>query len=274
MALKRKDKGKAILKEPLSQTQYRESQETPPIQNLSCGIPVKSWINTIQKDKEKSKAITSQGQVNEWIESIFKSPELILALQSFSKKPKLVKEVQKITSKEITLSGSTSSQTFSQQTPFQTISQSPSQKSDWFNKTYQQNILNIEDGFYNPDPFIALSKIFPKGWFFKPWDLTKPQSFYHDILEFTESVKFKHFYLSDTHSELAYSMATILKVITPKQWGEPLHISKIFPAHFQIRLNHCRSFTYWDYQEAWFNTFFLSKTLKSPTHGYFSSIQK
>ena len=80
MAPKRKDKGTAILKEPLSQTQYRESQETPPIQNLSFGIPVKSWINTIQEDEEKSEAIPSQGQVNEWIESISKSPELILAL--------------------------------------------------------------------------------------------------------------------------------------------------------------------------------------------------
>ena len=40
--------------------------------------------------------------------------------------------------------------------------------SDWINKTHFQNVLTMEDGFYHSDPFQAVSKIFPKGWFFKP----------------------------------------------------------------------------------------------------------
>ena len=70
----------------------------------------------------------------------------------------------------------------------------------------------MEDGFYHSDPFHAVSKNFPKGWFFKPWDLSKPQPYYQSILEITESVKFKHFFLSETHSEPVYSTATILKI--------------------------------------------------------------
>ena len=135
MPPKRKDKGKAILKEPSVQSTYKDSQSPPQIPKLASGIPVKSWVDTIEEEEESSsKAITSQEQVNEWIESISKSPKLILALQSFSKNPELVKKTQKISSKEIpiskqiVLSGSSSSQI---------ISQKPSQKSDWYNKTYQ-----------------------------------------------------------------------------------------------------------------------------------------
>ena len=124
----------------------------------------------------------------------------------------------------------------------------------------------MEDGFYHTDPFQATSNIFPKGWFFKPWDLTKPQCYYQSILESTESVKFKHFFLSEAHTEPAYSTATILKVLSPKQWGDQLHKLKPFPANFQMHLSHCLSYSYWDYQQAWFNTFFIQKPKR--THSW------
>ena len=275
MPPKKKDTGKAKLKEPAVQNTlaitggYKESQTPPSIPKLKSGIPIKSWVDTIQEEEESSssKAVTSQEQVKDWIESISKSPELLLALQSFSKTKEPSKDIQKpiiketqFSQKEVVLSGSSSSQI---------ISQKPSQKSDWCHKTYQQNILSVEDGFYNSDPFITLSKFFPKGWFFKPWDLSKPQSFYQDILEFTESVKFKHFYLSDAHSEPAYSTATILKVLSPKQWGESLHSLQYFPANFHNRLNHCLAFSYWDYQQAWFNTFLIQNPKKSHSWLFF-----
>ena len=165
MPPKKKDTGKAKLKEPAVQGTYKESQSPPSIPKLDSGIPIKSWVDTIQEQKEtSSKAITSQERVNEWIESISKSPELIRALQSFSKNQEVPKTSLRETpflkpQKEIVLSGSSSSQI---------VSQKPSQKSDWYNKTYQQNILSVENEFYNPDPFVTLSKFFPKGWFFKP----------------------------------------------------------------------------------------------------------
>ena len=124
----------------------------------------------------------------------------------------------------------------------------------------------MEDGFYLSDPFQAITKIFPKGWFFKPCDLSKHQSFYQSILEFTESVKFKHFFLSESHHEPAYSTATILKVLSPKQWGDQLHKPKTFPVNFQMRLNHCLYFSYWDYQQAWYNTLFIQNPKK--THSW------
>ena len=202
------------------------------------------------------------------MKSISKSPELLLALQSFSQSqisPKeeqpISKETSKTSSQNVILSSeSSSSQIVLSQTKLS------KKTSDWYDKTHFQNILSIEDGFYHTDPFQAISNFFPKGWFFKPWDLTKPQSYYQSILESSESVKFKYFFLSETHTKPAYSTATILKVLSPKQWGDQLHILKPFPANFQMRLPHYLSYSYWDYQQAWFNTFFIQNPKK--THSW------
>ena len=51
--------------------------------------------------------------------------------------------------------------------------------------------------------------------------------------------------------------------MSPKQWNDQLHKSKTFPANFQRSLNHCLSFSYWDYQQAWFNTFFIQNPKKT-----------
>ena len=47
-------------------------------------MPIKSWIDMIEDDEAKSKALSTHEQVNELMKSISKSPELMLALQSFS----------------------------------------------------------------------------------------------------------------------------------------------------------------------------------------------
>ena len=139
-------------------------------------MPIKSWIDMVEEQEAQAKAIASDKQVKEWMNSITKSLELMLALQNISqnKAPSQVpkKETKAISkpssSKEVISCESSSSQII--------ISQSKlSQKSsDWINKTYHQNVLFMEDGFYHSDPFQAITKIFPKGWFFKPWDLSKP----------------------------------------------------------------------------------------------------
>ena len=104
------------------------------------------------------------------MKSISKSPELMLALQSFSQSQKSSKEIsEKENPKEISkisqnivLSGESSSSQIVLSQP--KLSKKPS---DWINKTHFQNVLTMEDGFYHPDLFQAISKIFPKGWFFK-----------------------------------------------------------------------------------------------------------
>ena len=189
----------------------------------------------IEDEEAKSKALSTQDQVNQWMKSISKSPELMLALQSsfpqsqtsskaISEKES-PKEISKPNTQNIVVSGESSSS--------QIVLSQPTQKTSvWFDKVHSQNILTIKDGFYHSDPFQTLTKFFPKGWFFKPWDLTKPQPYYQSILEATESVKFKYFFLSDSYSEPVYSMATILKVLSPKQWGDLLHNQKRFPSNF------------------------------------------
>ena len=67
----------------------------------------------------------------------------------------------------------------------------PKTKSKYIFKTTFQNILTMEEGFYHENPSIAASKIFPSNWYYKPWNLAKPQSYYAAILEISNSIKFQ-----------------------------------------------------------------------------------
>ena len=167
MPPKKKDKGKVVLKDTESQATSKEPQSTPSKEKLlSSVMPIKSWIDMIEDEEAKSKAFTTQEQVNQWMKSISNSPELMLALQTFSQSQKSSKEISEKespkdiskTSQNIIVSGeSSSSQIILSQPTFS------KKTSDWFDKTHFQNILSIEDGFYHTDPFQALSNLFPKG---------------------------------------------------------------------------------------------------------------
>ena len=122
-------------------------------------------------------------------------------------------------------------------------------------------------GFIIKILFSVCKIIFQKIGFFKPWDLSKPQEYYQTILEFTGSVDFKHFYHKGS-PDPSYSTCKILKVLHPKEWGQELFKPKAFPVNFQTKLDFCQIFSYWDYEQAWFNTF-LSKIARVPIPGYF-----
>ncbi|KAH9658655.1 hypothetical protein KPL70_023578 [Citrus sinensis] len=179
MPPKKKDKGKAVLKDSESRATSKEPQATPSKDKLlSSAMPIKSWIEMVEEQGAHYKTTSSDDQVKQWMSSITRSPELMLALQNlsqsqiFSKEEKenpISKEISKPSSQNVIVSGESSSSQIVLSQP------SASKKtSDWFDKTHFQNILSLEDGFYHADPFQAISKFFPKGWFFKPWDLTKP----------------------------------------------------------------------------------------------------
>lgn len=85
-----------------------------------------------------------------------------------------------------------------------------------------------------PNPGLIIlpaSKLFPTNWHYKPWDITKPQSYYSTILstilETTRSVKLKHFKLHH-HPEPRYTTCTIQKIIHPSDCKQPLHKSVTF----------------------------------------------
>ncbi|KAL9437193.1 hypothetical protein AB3S75_023108 [Citrus x aurantiifolia] len=159
MAPKRKDKGKAVLKDIGQQEPSKEPQATPSKEKLlSSAMPIKSWIELVEEHEAQYKSISSDDQVKQWMNSITKSPELMLALQNLSqsqsspnkeetKKP-TSKEISKPSSQNIVVSAESSSSQIVLSQP------TPSKKtSDWFDKTHFQNILSIEDGFYHSDPF-------------------------------------------------------------------------------------------------------------------------
>ena len=83
MPPKWRDKGKGILKDPEPQSTPNKTQTTTSKDKLlSSAMPIKSWIDMVEEQEAQSKVITSEEQVKEWMSSITKSPELMLALQS------------------------------------------------------------------------------------------------------------------------------------------------------------------------------------------------
>lgn len=248
------------------------STKAPP--SLSSEKPIKSWYDIVSQEQNKDDS-TKALAIQQWVESISRTPELLQAIQATLKPPvselpsilglpqpsgKISQPILKTEKGE-----SSSSQTLSQidLTPVATqsssqiiLSQSKIKSSEFLTKTTFQNILTIEDGFYNKNPFLAIQNHFPKNWFFKPWDLSKPQEYYQTILEFTGSAEFKHFYHKGSHDP-SYSTCKILKIIHPKDWGQDLFKPKTFPINFQTKLDFCPTFSYWDYEQAWFNTFLI-----------------
>ena len=85
MPPKKKDKGKGILKDPVSQTHSKASQTSPPKELLSSAMPIKSWIDMIEDQEAQSKVLASHEQVNEWMKFISKSPTKFFSTKFFSK---------------------------------------------------------------------------------------------------------------------------------------------------------------------------------------------
>jgi len=252
-----KDKGKA----PQTQSTKPESPK-PSAKLMSSAIqatkPVKSWYEAVIKEEEPTKPSEVQPDtVQHWVDTISKSPELLLALQKVSQQAS-----NDSASPTCSISESLSKPQggFSTSKPFLSLQQTsfPKIKSKYIFKTTFQNILTIEEGFYHENPSIATSKIFPPNWYYKPWNLAKPQSYYATILEITNSIKFKHFKIHSDHTKPAYSTCIIHKVIHPTEWGQPLHQPVSFPMHFRTNPQDFNTtYTYWDYQQAWFNAFLL-----------------
>ena len=79
------------------------------------------------------------------------------------------------------------------------------------------------------------------------------------ILEITCLARFKHFKLQQNHSQYAYSTCIIQNILHPSYWKQPFHKAIQFPISYHVKLGKSivRTYAYWYYQQAWFNTFFL-----------------
>jgi len=136
----------------------------------------------------------------------------------------------------------------------------PSQRSKFFPKTSFQKILTVEDGFFDEDPIKFAKNIFPKNWLFKPHNTNKTLAYYEQILVETESARFTHFADKNNTENILYSTISISKVIHPSHWGASPHTSRKFQTRLIQSLPYSSSYTYWDYQQAWWNVFFRQNT--------------
>jgi len=99
-----------------------------------------------------------------------------------------------------------------------------------------------------------VTKVFPPGWDFMPEEKNKSQKFYEFILVDSGSVILSHTpcKFDPDLKRIAFSKCTIKNVLSPAQWNyNPLQ-SRKFSQPF-----HPQTYNYFDYQKAWYNTFYL-----------------
>ena len=135
---------------------------------ISAVKPIKSWYEAIIEEEETTKPQQDQTDaVQHWVDTISKSPELLLALQKVS---------QQTSGDSVSQTGSISKALSKHQggistsKPLLSLQQTsfPKTKSKYIFKTTFQNILTMEEGFYHENPSIAASKFFPSNWYCKP----------------------------------------------------------------------------------------------------------
>ena len=244
----KKDKGKATADDATSKISTK---------------PIKKWSDMVDEEQQHQ---NTQLQIQQWLDDMqATNPQFQLQPQNIN--PQVLQLLQTI-SQNLTQTP-TQQPIISQPTPqLQITPSSPSsskQKSEYKDKTSYQNIITIEDSFPtlnpdNPTPF------FPPGWYFKPHDITKNQKYYMTILEHSGSCIFKHFNFNKGNDP-AYSTCHILRVLHPRHWGQDLHKAKQFPiSSTQRQPDFCPYYSYWDYQQAWFNTFLIQN--KKMSHSW------
>ncbi|KAH9734495.1 hypothetical protein KPL71_017395 [Citrus sinensis] len=142
MPPKRRDKGKGTANDPEPKATPKDSQSSPPKEKLlSSAMPIKSWIDMIEYEEARSKALSTQEQVHQWMKSISKSPELMLALQSsFSQSQTPSKDIyEKESPKEITKSLSQNVVVSGESLSSQIVLSQPTQKTSVWSDSSDNN---------------------------------------------------------------------------------------------------------------------------------------
>jgi hypothetical protein len=158
-----KDKRKAPQTQPTKPESPKPSAKLMSSAILSAK-PVKSWYEAVIEEEPTKPPQVQPDTVQHWVDTISKSPELLLALQKVS---------QQASNDSVSPTGSISKSLskpqrgFSTSKPLLSLQQTsfPKTKSKYIFKTTFQNILTMEEGFYHENPSIAASKIFPPNWY-------------------------------------------------------------------------------------------------------------
>jgi len=137
-------------------------------------------------------------------------------------------------------------------------------------KSYQPKLFPVEPEYQHMKNARELvTKVFPPGWDFLPEDQNKNQKFYEFILVDSGSVLLSHTpckYDPD-HKRIAFSKCTIKNVLSLAQWSHNPWQGKRFSQPFVPQ-----TYNYFDYQKAWYNTFFLQNNRYQ--HSWFFTFDK
>ncbi|RDX65399.1 Enzymatic polyprotein, partial [Mucuna pruriens] len=111
-------------------------------------------------------------------------------------------------------------------------------------------IMTLESYMSKEDLKTLVAYIFPKTFHYLPNNQLKTQRFYEFILVDTDSAEITH--TRDDQGNMLFSKMKIINILSPQDWNQHLFDSKAFTRQFNPL-----GYTYYDYIDAWFNTFYI-----------------
>ena len=238
-----RDKGKAPATKP-TKTQTPKNPVLTSPKLLADAIKdikdTKSWYDKVKAEEDENSSLKDtkfENISNKVLIKLSQNPGLLDAInkaykESSSDSQSLSGSISKPLTK-LQAGSSSSKPLLTLQNQIQVSTNFSKPKSKYFEKPKIQNIWTVEDGFPNHDVHLTTSKIFPKNFHFKSWDISKSRIFYENILQITGSVTFKHFFKHHTHSDRAYSTCTIQRIIPPTKWSHEPYVPISFPKDIQ-----------------------------------------
>ena len=138
-------------------------------------------------------------------------------------------------------------------------SSSNPQKFAYYTKESRLLLQILETDHKSASGVIATKNIFQNEKYFISNDILKTRKFYEFILVDTESVQISHI-KNPEGNDIAYSKCKILKVLNEKDWDQNPFTHKRFSENFDPQ-----TFDFYDYKNAWFNTF----CIRPSSHSWF-----
>ncbi|RDX67953.1 Orf V, partial [Mucuna pruriens] len=112
-------------------------------------------------------------------------------------------------------------------------------------------IMTLESYMIKEDLKTLIAHIFPKNFNYLPNNQLKTQIFYEFILVDTDSAEITH--TEDDQGSVLFSEMKVINILSPQDSNQYLFDSKTFSRQFNPP-----GYTYYDYIDAWFNTFYIN----------------
>lgn len=208
--------------------------------NFAANNPLKTRMDSIKEDETKEELVGTQLGL-----SLFQPFQTMMAGESsLTSNPTIH-----------------SSKSFSQGSSSKVIG--------YFHKENLQKLLPIED-YFQTDDINKIASYYFRDFNYHIEDCRRDHAFYEFILVDTNSIQIHPYPDKYDSTNISHTSVKIFKVMSIQDWNQSPSISKRFS--IPLANSNLQEYTYWDYQAAWYKTFYFQN--KKNQHSWFFIFSK